>query len=260
MIGTRFFNLSKHIILLGLLVIASGCATTSTPDSTAGNEDNFESANRVFYDVNETLDQHLMKPVAEKYVEVTPQPIRNGVTNFFDNLSYLNVIFNDLLQGKFTQAVNDSLRFIFNSTLGLGGILDVATNDFRLPKNQEDFGQTLATWGVDEGSYLYIPLLGPSTVRDVTDQAPSTLLNPFFYITSTVLLPVSALNAINTRANLIEASNIRDEAAIDPYSFTKEAFLQQRDNLIFDGNPPVEGYDDIFLDADEESDAVLVIE
>lgn len=260
MIGTRFLNLSKHIILIGFLAIASGCATTATTDSTAGNKDNFESANRVFFDVNETLDKHLMKPIAEKYVEVTPQPIRTGVTNFFDNLAYLNVIFNDLLQGKFTQAVNDSLRFLFNSTLGIGGVIDVATNDLRLPKNQEDFGQTLATWGVDEGSYLYIPLLGPSTVRDVTDKAPSTLLNPFFYVTSAALLPVSVLNAVNTRANLIEASNIRDEAAIDPYAFTREAYLQQRDNLIFDGNPPVEGYDDIFSAADEESDAVLVIE
>ena len=260
MIGTRFFNLSKHIILIGLLAIASGCATTGTADSTAGNVDKFESANRVFFDVNETLDKHLMKPIAETYVEYTPQPIRTGITNFFNNLTYLNVIFNDLLQGKFSQAGNDSLRFLFNSTLGIGGLFDVATNNFNLPRNQEDFGQTLATWGVDEGSFLYIPLLGPSTVRDVTDAAPSTFLNPFFYIASAVLLPVSALNAINTRANLLEASNLRDEAAIDPYSFTKEAFLQQRDHLIFDGNPPVEGYDDIFSDADEESDGVLVIE
>ena len=259
MTGTHFFNLLKNLILIGLLAIASGCATTTTADSTAGNEDNFESANRVFFDVNETLDKHLMKPVAEAYVELTPKPIRTGVTNFFDNLTYLNVIFNDLLQGKFTQAVNDSLRFIFNSTLGIGGIFDVASKDLNLPKNEEDFGQTLATWGVDEGSYLYIPFLGPNTVRDVTDKGPSTLLNPFFYVTSSVLLPISALDAINKRANLLEASNIRDEAAIDPYAFTKEAYLQQRDFLIFDGNPPVEGYDDIFSEADDEG-GVLVIE
>ena len=260
MIGSHFFNLLKHVILIGFLAIASGCATTATTDSTAGNEDNFESANRVFFDVNETLDKHLMKPIAEAYVEITPKPVRTGVTNFFDNLTYLNVIFNDLLQGKFTQAVNDALRFVFNSTLGIGGVFDVASTDLGLTKNEEDFGQTLATWGVDEGSYLYIPFLGPNTMRDVTDKAPSTLLNPFFYVTSTVLFPVSALDAINKRANLLEATSIRDEAAIDPYVFTKEAYLQRRDHLVFDGNPPVEGYDDIFSEADEETDGVLVIE
>jgi phospholipid-binding lipoprotein MlaA len=260
MTGSHFFSLTKHLILIGLLAIASGCATTQTADSTAGNVDSIESANRVFFDVNETLDKHLMKPIAEAYVEVTPKAVRTSITNFFDNLAYLNVIFNDLLQGKFTQAVNDSLRFVFNSTLGIGGIFDVASNDMNLAKNEEDFGQTLATWGVDEGSYLYIPLMGPNTVRDVTDKAPSTFLNPFFYVTSTILFPISALDAVNKRANLLEASNLRDEAAIDPYAFTKEAYLQQRDYLIFDGNPPVSGYDDIFSEAEDESGGVLVIE
>jgi phospholipid-binding lipoprotein MlaA len=260
MTGSHFFSLAKHLVFIGIFLIASGCATTQAPDSTAGNVDSVESANRVFFDVNETLDKHLMKPVAEAYVEITPKPIRTGVTNFFDNLKYLNVILNSFLQGKFTQGVNDSLRFVFNSTLGIGGIFDVASNDMNLPKNEEDFGQTLATWGVDEGSYLYIPFMGPNTVRDVTDQVPSTFLNPFFYVTSAVLFPISALDAINKRANLLEATDVRDEAAIDPYAFTREAYLQQRDYLIFDGNPPVEGYDDIFSEADEESGGVLVIE
>ena len=260
MTGTHFFSLSKHLILISILSIVMGCATTATTDSTAGNSDDIESANRVFFDVNETLDKHLMKPIAEAYVEITPAVVRTSVTNFFDNLKYLNVIFNDFLQGKFTQGVNDSLRFIFNSTLGIGGLLDVATNDFKLEKNNEDFGQTLATWGVDEGSYLYIPLMGPNTVRDVTDQVPSTFLNPFFYLSSAILWPISGLDVINKRANLLEASDLRDEAAIDPYSFTREAFLQKRDNLIFDGNPPVSGYDDIFSEAEDESGGVLIIE
>jgi phospholipid-binding lipoprotein MlaA len=259
MTGSHFFSLSKHLIVIGLLAIVTGCATTQAPDSTAGNVDSIEPANRVFFDVNETLDKHLMKPVAEAYVEMTPRVVRTSVTNFFDNLKYLNVILNDFLQGKFTQGVNDSLRFIFNSTLGIGGLLDVATTDFRLEKNEEDFGQTLATWGVDEGSYLYIPLMGPNTVRDVTDQVPSTLLNPFFYVTSAVLFPISALDVVNKRANLLEASDLRDEAAIDPYAFTREAFLQKRDDLIFDGNPPLSGYDDIFNDAEDEG-GVLIIE
>ncbi len=243
-----------------MLVIASGCATTQVADSTADNKDSIESANRVFFDVNETLDKHLMKPVAEGYVKLVPKEVRTSITNFFDNLKYLNVIFNDFLQGKFNQGVNDSLRFVFNSTLGIGGLFDVASNDMNLAKNEEDFGQTLATWGVDEGSYLYIPLMGPNTVRDVTDQVPSTFLNPFFYVTSTILFPISALDAVNKRANLLEASDLRDEAAVDPYAFTREAYLQHRDYLIFDGNPPVSGYDDIFTEAEDESGGVLVIE
>lgn len=260
MIGSHLLKLSKRTILLTLLAIAGGCATTGTIDSTAGNIDKYESANRLFFDVTETIDKHFMKPIAESYVEITPKPVRFGVTNFFNNLRYLNVIFNGLLQGKFTQAVNDSLRFVFNSTLGIGGIFDVATNDLNLPRNEEDFGQTLATWGVDEGSFLFLPLLGPSTMRDVTDRGPSTLLNPFFYFSSALFLPISIIDVMNQRANLLEATNLRDEAAIDPYIFTKEAYLQRRDHLIFDGNPPVEGYDDIFSDADEESGGVLVIE
>ena len=266
MLGSRLFNLSKYLIFTGIFLFATGCATTQTQngDEVVNNDDPIEPANRFFFDINETLDKHLMKPVAEAYVEITPAPVRTSVTNFFDNLTYLNVILNDFLQGKFTQGVNDSLRFVFNSTFGIGGLLDVATTDFKLEKNNEDFGQTLAVWGFDKGSYLYIPLQGPNTVRDTADYVPSTLLNPFFYISSAILFPVSALNAINKRANLLEATDIRDEAAVDPYVFTREAHLQKREYLIYDGNPPVTGYDDIFSEdnnsEDSEKSGVLVIE
>ena len=149
--------------------------------------------------------------------------------------------------------------FVEQKSTGLCWHHRKAEPEVGLDEHEEDFGQTLATWGVDEGSYLYLPFFGPNTVRDVTDKGPSTLLNPFFYVTSTVLLPISALDLVNKRANLLEATNIVDEAAIDPYVFTKEAYLQRRDHLIFDGNPPVSGYDDIFSEADDES-GVLVIE
>ncbi len=259
MTGSHFISLSKHLIFIGILSIAAGCATTQTSDG-VGSNDAIEPANRVFFDINETLDKHLMKPIAETYVEMTPAVIRTSVTNFFDNLTYLNVILNGFLQGKFDQGLTDMLRFTYNSIFGIAGLFDVSTGA-GMPKNDEDFGQTLAVWGFDIGSYLYIPLAGPNTVRDSADYVPSTLLNPFFYITNTVLYPVAALHAINERANLLEASNIRDEAAIDPYAFTREAHLQQREFLIYDGNPPVTGYDDIFSDTDdEESGGVLVIE
>lgn len=254
----RYFKLSRHLAFIGILLIATGCATTQTTNG-VGDNDPIEPANRIFFNVNETLDKHLLKPIAESYVEVTPVAVRTSITNFFDNLTYLNVILNDLLQGKFDQGLTDMLRFTYNSTFGIAGLFDVST-PIGMPANDEDFGQTLAVWGFDQGSYLYIPLLGPNTVRDTTDMVPSTLLNPFFYVTSAVLFPISALNAVNTRANLLEASNLRDEAAIDPYSFTREAHLQQREYLIYDGDPPATGYDDIFGAAGDDESGVLVIE
>lgn len=250
-------QLSLILLLLGLTGLISGCATTQTN----GNVDPIEPANRTFYNINETLDKHLLKPVAQSYANITPQPVRTSITNFFDNLTYLNVVLNSLLQGKLDQGLSDATRFLFNSTIGIGGLFDVAT-PMGLPEHEEDFGQTMAVWGLGEGAYLYLPLNGPTTVRNTPDIVTSTLLNPFFYITSTVLYPISALNTINKRANLLEATNIRDEAAVDPYTFTREAYLQQREFLIHDGNPPVKGYDDVFDDSsgNGESGGVLVIE
>ena len=250
-------QLSLILLLLGLSGLISGCATTQTN----GNVDPIEPANRVFYNINDTLDKHLLKPVAQSYAKITPRPVRTSVTNFFDNLTYLNVVLNSLLQGKLDQGLSDATRFLFNSTIGIGGLFDVAT-PMGLPEHEEDFGQTMAVWGLGEGAYLYLPLNGPTTVRNTPDIVTSTLLNPFFYITSTILYPISALNTINKRANLLEATNIRDEAAVDPYTFTREAYLQQREFLIHDGNPPVKGYDDVFDDSSDngESGGVLVIQ
>ncbi len=259
--GSSYFHTRvKAVVLIVMVAFLSACATTGTdPEVTA---DPLESPNRVFFDVNETLDKHLLKPIAESYVEVTPEPVRKSVTNFFDNISYLNVILNLLLQGKFDKALSSSVRFVYNSTFGIGGLFDISS-EWGVPAENEDFGQTLAVWGADQGAYLYVPLRGPNTVRNVPDYVTSWLLNPLSYITSTVLFPVSALNAVNTRANLLDETNIRDEAAVDPYTFTREAYLQQRNYQIHDGNPPAEGYDDIFdedfSDADE-GDGVLVIE
>ena len=254
MTSYHFYNILKKIIMLVMLCIMAGCATTQTTDNYA-KDDTLEPANRVFFDLNETIDQALIKPIAEVYVDVAPNFLRTGITNFFENLAYLNVILNDLLQGKINQGLSDAARFVANSTIGIGGLFDVATS-MGLPEHDEDFGQTLAVWGVDEGSYLYIPFFGPNTVRGSTDFVPKTLLNPFYYISSAILFPITAINAVNKRANLLEASNIRDEAAVDPYSFTREAYLQY---LIHDGNPPVTGYDDVF-NVDDDGSGVLKIE
>ena len=237
-------RLLRIIITLFIVVIGSGCASTQTKES-ASNNDTLEPVNRVSFNFNETLDQYILKPIAEPYAKYTPEAYRSGITNFFDNLTYLNVVLNSFLQGKFDQGFSDATRFVVNSTIGFAGLNDIAT-PMGLEKHNEDLGQTLAVWGVDQGSYLYIPLGGPNTVRNVPDIATSTLLNPLTYITNAILFPISALNIINIRANLLEATNIRDEAAVEPYSFTREAYLQQRENLIYDGSPPIEGYDDIF--------------
>lgn len=260
-------TLTKRIIkfttTLFIVALVSACASTQSANDSDVTPDPLEPPNRVFFNVNETLDKHLLKPVAETYVTVTPEPVRKGITNFFDNLSYLNVVLNLLLQGKFKEAISGSMRFVYNTTLGLGGLIDVSTG-LEVPVYDEDFGQTLAVWGVDQGSYLYVPLRGPNTVRNVPDFFTSWVTNPLTYVTSAVLFPLSAINAINSRANLLDETSIRDEAAVDPYTFTREAYLQQRNYLIHDGNPPAEGYDDIF---DEEfggdgngDEGVLVIE
>ncbi len=252
-------NIVRVLGLSLVIILSTGCA--SNQEKSAASPDPIEPANRAFFSFNEGLDKHLIKPIAEGYVSVTPAPVRSAVTNFFNNLAYLNVVLHSFLQGKFSQGFSDAGRFVMNSTLGIGGLFDVAT-DAGLERHQEDFGQTLATWGVDRGSYLYLPVRGPNTVRNLPDIATSLFTNPAFYISGAVLFPVTALNVINIRANLLDATAIRDEAAVDPYSFTREAYLQQREYLIHDGNPPTDGYDDIFDDEGgfDGEDDVLVIE
>jgi len=259
MLLTKLNHLIKIFLILICFGLVSGCATTQT---TAGDPDPLEPVNRASYSFNDTLDVYLLKPVAETYAEYTPELVRDGLTNFFDNLAYLNVVLNSFLQGKIDQGLSDATRFIFNSTIGLAGLVDVAT-PMGLPEHEEDFGQTLEAWGINEGLYVVLPLHGSDTGGNLPNLATSFFLNPLTYVTGVVLFPLSAVNIINKRANLLEATNIRDEAAVDPYSFTREAYLQRRQYLIYDSNPPVEGYDDIFEGEDGtagEESGVLKIE
>lgn len=254
--------MNRIILVMLFLGTLSGCATTPT---TNGAADPLQPVNRLGYSINDTLDEALLKPIAETYEEYTPQLVRTGITNFFDNLNYLNVILNSFLQGKFDQGLSDAIRFIFNSTIGLAGLVDVGTV-IGLPAHDEDLGQTFAVWGLGQGSYVYLPVAGPNTVSTLPDMVISTYLNPLIYVTGVILFPLTAINIINKRANLLEATNIRDEAAIDSYIFTREAYLQRRTYLIYDGNPPTEGYEDIFqnngagLGEGDDSTAVLRIE
>ena len=140
------------IIALLFVSLASGCASTQSKDAEVNN-DRLEPINRVSFDFNETLDQYFLKPIAEPYAKYTPEIYRAGITNFFDNLTYLNVVLNSFLQGKFEQGLSDATRFIVNSTIGIAGLNDIATS-MGLEKHNEDFGQTLAVWGVERGSYI----------------------------------------------------------------------------------------------------------
>lgn len=256
-------NNNRRVLAMALFVaILPGCATQST---LSGDEsDPLEGTNRAIYDFNETLDTYVMRPVAETYVDYTPELVRDGVTNFFSNLGYINVIFNELLQGKVKQGIADIGRFTINSSLGIGGFIEVADAG-SVPKHDEDFGQTLGVWGVDEGAYLVLPVLGPSSARDVPRYITGTLLNPLFYITSPIIGPAGVLGAVNERANFLEATRIRDEAALDPYTFTREAYRQRRLNDIYDGDPPLDDLDegeegDEGEEAAEPADSMLRIE
>lgn len=251
-----FFAVLTSLLLATLL---TGCATTGgdTSPGLQANPDPLESVNRASFSFNESLDRYFMKPIAKGYARVTPQLVRSGVTNFFSNLAYLNVMVNSFLQGKIDDGLTDMTRFVFNSTIGIGGLVDVAT-PMGLEKHNEDTGQTLAVWGSQQGPYLYLPVFGPDTTRNLPNLATSYFLNPLTYVSGTILLPVTALNVINKRANLLEATNIRDEAAVDSYTFTREAYLQKRYYLIHDGNPPLEGYDDIFDNAGDEEGQLII--
>jgi phospholipid-binding lipoprotein MlaA len=218
-----------------MLILAAGCALTPPYQESS---DPLEPVNRVVYRFNDLVDRAVFKPVAKAYDKVTPAPVQTGVGNFFSNLGEPVVIVNDVLQGKLSQGASDGARLVFNSTFGVLGLIDVAT-PMGHPKHDEDFGQTFAVWGVDEGWYLVLPILGPSSLRDAAGLPPETRLDPVvqhgevrernsFY----------ALRSIDTRARLLSASKIRDAAALDAYVFTRDAYRQRRWNLIYDGNPP----------------------
>lgn len=235
---------------IGLLLVAllalGGCASTG---ENADPNDPIEPTNREVYDFNDSLDRSVFKPVAQTYADVTAPEFRQAMTNFFNNVSYLNVILNDLLQFKLLQFLSDSGRLVVNTTLGLGGLLDPAT-DLGLERNDEDLGQTFGRWGADEGAYLVLPLVGPNSVRDAPNLVVSILLNPLTYLAAPITVPLAALNAVNTRADLLDATEFRDQAALDPYTFVREAYRQRRYYLIHDGNPPPSEFDS-FMDLDE---------
>ena len=236
----------KRLFIILLFIFNAGCATLEGPENP---DDPFEGFNRSMYAFNETLDEYAMKPIAKGYQEITPNVVDKGITNFFSNLGDVLVLLNDLLQLKIDKAIATSARIVFNSTFGLLGIMDVAT-DFGLPKHKEDFGQTLGYWGVDSGPYLVLPFFGPSSVRDgigfVVDNSELDLI--YDDMTMRDEYSLLSLYYIDKRADLLKAKDIVDETAPDPYAFIRDAWVQRRQNQVYDGNPPEEDEDDLFED------------
>lgn len=228
-------------VLLILFTALAGCATVSGERDP---RDPWEGFNRGVHEFNADFDRKILKPVAESYTRNIPRPARTGIHNFFSNLDDIIVLTNDLLQLKFAQATSDFLRLLWNTTAGLGGFIDVASR-MDLPKHNEDFGQTLGHWGVGPGPYLVLPFLGPSSLRDGTGLAVDYFqVNPIAEIDDDLTrYGILGLQAVDIRANLLHTTRLLEQGALDPYLFMRDAYLQMRENQVYDGNPPVTDFD-----------------
>jgi phospholipid-binding lipoprotein MlaA len=233
---------AKYATLALAAAALTGCASVQTP--TPG--DPLEGLNRTVFKFNDTVDAYALKPVAKGYQWVVPQPVRSSVTNFFSNVGDVYIAANELLQLKIADGVGDVMRVVINTVFGVGGLFDVATLA-KLPKHSSDFGITLGHYGVPSGPYLVLPLLGPSTVRDTAGLAVDYYGNPLSYVQpSSVSWALYGVNLVNTRANLLTTVDVLSGAAIDKYSFIRNAYLQRRRFLISgtDGADGVPNYDD----------------
>ncbi len=229
----------KALVVLVLLSLTflGGCASTNPRDP-------MESMNRAIYSFNDGLDQAIIKPVAEGYRAVLPSFARTGISNFFSNINDVLIALNNLLQGKIVNAISDVGRVVVNTTIGILGFMDPATN-FGLEKHNEDMGQTLGYWGIGDGPYIMLPILGPSNLRDAVGKIGDYKLDPLTYVESMRARNILwATRAISQRADLLDTSKILDAAALDPYEFLRDAYLQRRRNLVYDGSPPPDKDDD----------------
>ena len=244
----------RHTVMaLAASAMLTGCATSGNP------KDPIEGFNRAMFAINEGVDQAVLRPVAVGYDAVLPSPVKKGVSNFFGNISDVFTGVNNILQGKVGHGFSDFGRVLLNSTVGLFGLIDVAS-DVGMEKHDEDFGQTFGRWGAGSGAYVVLPLMGPSSVRDAVGAVvdSNTSLIPQIDDVS-VRNSLLALNLIDKRAGFLAADKVVDAAALDKYSYVRDAYLQRRTNLIHDGNPPRQREDaSLWTDA-EVSRAAAVI-
>lgn len=211
--------------------------------------DPFENLNRNIYEFNEQVDQIILKPTATLYSNITPRFLKKGISNFFDNLNEIDNSFNQLLQGKPLKSINDLSRFIINTSLGFGGLIDVAS-EFGLAEHDEDFGQTLAVWGFGEGPYLMLPFLGPSNGRDIFSRPVTSFFEGTFHMdNANVTISLTALDAIETREKLLQIESL---ISGDEYTFIKDSYSQSRTYEINDGlvleDSFVDEMDDFLID------------
>ncbi len=244
----RFGTIFVRLALVVVVSVSGGCSSLAKPaaesELAAAENDPFEGFNRAMFRFNEGFDDVLLEPIARGYVKVLPQFLRDRFRGAFLNLLEPTTIVNDVLQGKFVQALDDTLRFGVNTTVGLLGMFDVASK-IGLPRHEEDFGQTFAVWGFGDGPYLVLPFYGPTNVRDGIGLIPQ-----FFYLDPRIQLDENNIywglliwDVIDTRSNLLGASRVLD-LQLDPYLFLRESYRQRRLNLIHDGNPPLETFEE----------------
>ncbi len=222
-----------------LLAGLSGCASTANNP-----KDPIEGFNRAMFSFNDGLDKAIIKPVAQGYDYVLPQPVQTGVGNFFGNIADVFIAVNNLLQGKPADAASDAGRFLLNTTIGVLGVFDVAT-PAGLEKHDEDFGQTFGRWGVGEGAYVVWPFIGSRTVRDTAGYVVDVAVDPVWNVDHVPTRnSLAVLRLVDTRASLLPAEKVIDDAALDKYTYMRDAYLQRRKSLVYDGNPPREKLED----------------
>jgi phospholipid-binding lipoprotein MlaA len=225
------------IAALGALSLLAGCATHTRPDP-------LEPVNRAMYAVHEQIDKNVVEPFIKAYQQYTWKPVRLAISNFYNNIDDLFSGINGLLQGKWEKAGNDFGRVVVNSGLGLFGLIDIAS-DAGIERGNEDFGQTYGYWGFPQGAYMFIPLFGPTTVRDGAGWLTRYFLGPVGYIpdvpTRNILY---GIGAVDLRSQAQEAIGFVDQAALDRYAFIRRAYLQRRQYLVYDGKPPPEKEED----------------
>ena len=223
---------SRVMTSLLCAALLAGCAAAPSRD------DPFEPMNRASYAVHEVVDGHVVKPIAQAYVDYTPRLVRQGISNFFGNIDDMFSFVNDVLQNKPEKAGNDLGRVITNTGFGLFGLIDIAS-EAGIPKGNEDFGQTFGYWGIPQGPYLFIPLLGPTTVRDGSGWIIRAYTTPIGYIPDVPVRNILwGIGYLNERAQALQAESILDQAALDRYTFIRRAYLQRREYLVHDGRPP----------------------
>ncbi len=231
MLPPRIKSLALAVATASLL---AGCATSGNP------KDPIEGFNRAMFAFNDGLDSAILRPVATGYEAALPSPVRTGVTNFFGNIADLLIGVNNLLQGKAPEAFSDLGRVVINSTIGILGTFDVAS-EVGLEKHNEDFGQTFGRWGVGSGAYVVIPVFGPRTARDTVGLVLDVAADPLTHLGAGDGRDVlRVLRTVDDRANLLPADKVVEEAALDKYSYIRDGYLQRRRNLIHDGNAPRE--------------------